>query len=116
MALERCTFWDDLATEHRAWLSSFHPQYLGNWEKALNGSYEAGLCEAAVRRMLQNHSISVEHQYLPITYMSIYPPTPFGVAPVGLVPVGTGLPVGLPMSSALPPGAMIVPGPITAPY
>jgi hypothetical protein len=60
MGLERCTFWDDLATEHRDWLSSFHPQYLRNWEKVLNAEYEAGLCEAAVRRLLQNHSISVE--------------------------------------------------------
>lgn len=60
MSLERCKFWDDLATEHRAWLSPFDPQYLRNWEKLLNADYEAGLCEAAVRRLLQLHSISVE--------------------------------------------------------
>jgi hypothetical protein len=50
------------------------------------------------------------NQYLPITYMSIYPPTPLGVAPVT-----TGIPVTMPMSPALPPGAIIVPGPINAP-
>jgi hypothetical protein len=48
------------------------------------------------------------NEYLPISYMSIYPPTPFGVAPVGVVAVTPGLP-------ALPPGATFVPGPITAP-
>jgi hypothetical protein len=54
------------------------------------------------------------NEYLPITYMSIYPPTQV-VAPVGIVSVTPGLPVTLPMSSALPPGATLVPGPITAP-
>jgi hypothetical protein len=48
------------------------------------------------------------NEYLPISYMSIYPPTPGGVAPVGVVPVAAGMP-------ALPPGATFVPGPITAP-
>jgi hypothetical protein len=51
------------------------------------------------------------NQYLPITYMSIYPPTPAGFAPV--MP---GQPVMPPMSPALPPGATLVPGPISAPY
>ncbi len=49
------------------------------------------------------------NEYLPITYMSTYPPTPLGVAPVGVVPVAP------PMSPALPAGAAFVPGPITAP-
>ena len=48
------------------------------------------------------------NEYLPISYMSIYPPTPVGIAPVGMVPVTPGLP-------ALPSGASFVPGPITAP-
>jgi hypothetical protein len=49
------------------------------------------------------------NEYLPISEMSIYPPTPDGVAPVGMVPVAPGMP-------ALPPGATFVPGPVTAPY
>ena len=52
------------------------------------------------------------NEYLPITYMSIYPPTPVGVAPVGMIPVAPGMPVNSP---ALPSGATFVPGPITAP-
>ena len=48
------------------------------------------------------------NEYLPVAYMSIYPPTPVGYAPVGMVPVTPGLP-------ALPSGATFVPGPITAP-
>jgi hypothetical protein len=48
------------------------------------------------------------NEYLPISYMSIYPPTPVGVAPVGVVAVVPGMP-------ALPSGATFVPGPITAP-
>ena len=47
------------------------------------------------------------NEYLPITYMSMYPPTA-GVAPVSVVQVAPGMP-------ALPPGASFVPGPITAP-
>jgi hypothetical protein len=50
------------------------------------------------------------NEYLPITYLSAYPPTPVAV-PVG-IPVTS---VALPMSSALPPGATLIPGPITAP-
>lgn len=48
-------------------------------------------------------------QYLPITYMSMYPPTPAGAAPVSMLPAPA------PMLPALPPGAAFVPGPITAP-
>jgi hypothetical protein len=52
------------------------------------------------------------NEYLPTTYMSIYPPT-VAVAPVAVIPT-TSLPVvALP---ALPPGATIVPGPIPSPY
>jgi hypothetical protein len=51
-------------------------------------------------------------EYLPITYMSMYPPTvypPTGVvAPVTVAPIAPGVP-------ALPPGASYVPGPIAAP-
>ncbi len=48
------------------------------------------------------------NEYLPISYMSAYPPTPVGVAPIGVIPVTPGLP-------ALPPGTTFVPGPIMAP-
>ncbi len=48
-------------------------------------------------------------EYLPITYMSIYPPT------AGIAPPMTGVPMAMPASPALPPGATFVPGPITAP-
>ena len=47
-------------------------------------------------------------EYLPISYMSMYPPTPMGVAPANVIPATPG-------SLALPPGASLVPGPITAP-
>ena len=59
-SLQPCQFWDDLAAEHRNWFSAFHPQYLCNWEKLLKSDYEAGLCEAAVRRLLQKHQIATE--------------------------------------------------------
>jgi hypothetical protein len=49
------------------------------------------------------------NEYLPITYLSIYPPTP-----IAAVPVTTSLPVAV--SPTLPPGAVLVPGPITSPY
>jgi hypothetical protein len=47
------------------------------------------------------------NEYLPISYMSIYPPT-MAVAPVTVAPIVPGVPV-------LPPGASYVPGPIMAP-
>jgi hypothetical protein len=47
------------------------------------------------------------NEYLPISYMSVYPPTQ-GLAPVGMVQAAPGMP-------SLPPGASFVPGPITAP-
>jgi hypothetical protein len=46
------------------------------------------------------------NEYLPISYMSIYPPTAGGVAPVNMVQAAPGMP-------ALPSGASFVPGPIT---
>jgi hypothetical protein len=50
----------ELSDEHRQWLSSFDPRYLKNWEKMLEADDEAALTEAAVRRMLQRHSVAVE--------------------------------------------------------
>src|SRR5436190_1573249 len=44
------------------------------------------------------------NQYLPITYMAVYPPT-VALAPVGIVPVSPGLPVAVPTMPALPTGA-----------
>jgi hypothetical protein len=58
--LQPSPYWDDLEAEHRIWLSAFDSQYLRNWEKMRNGNREAGLCEAGVRRLLQEHSITVE--------------------------------------------------------
>jgi hypothetical protein len=52
--------WQQLADDHRRWLSTFHPQYLSNWEKMLNADSEAALCEAGVRRRLELSGINVE--------------------------------------------------------
>jgi hypothetical protein len=49
------------------------------------------------------------NEYLPITYMSIYPPTQMS-APVAVVPSAP-----VTMTPGLPSGATLVPGPITAP-
>lgn len=46
-------FYDDLAAEHRNWLSPFQPQYLANWEEVLNQDQESALAEAGVRRLLR---------------------------------------------------------------
>ena len=51
---------NELESEHRRWLSSFHDQYLRNFEKVRNGNYEAAMTEAAVRRLLERHRVSVE--------------------------------------------------------
>lgn len=59
-ALQPCPAWTELETEHRQWLSAFDSQYLRNWEKLLNADYEAALCEAAVRRLLQSHGVTVQ--------------------------------------------------------
>jgi hypothetical protein len=56
-------FWDELEAEHRSWLSAYHGQYLRKWDQLRannNEGYEAALCEAATRRLLQRHTIKVE--------------------------------------------------------
>jgi hypothetical protein len=58
-SLECWPAWAELETEHRHWLSAFDPQYLRSWGKVRNGDYEAALCEAAVRRLLQGHGVTV---------------------------------------------------------
>ncbi len=54
------SFWDQLADEHRTWLSAFDHQYLRNWERLLNNDDEAAMAEAQVRRILQGYEIVVE--------------------------------------------------------
>lgn len=49
-----------LADEHRQWLSAFDPQHLANWEKMLKADDEAAMTEAGIRRMLQRHGVTVE--------------------------------------------------------
>jgi hypothetical protein len=49
----------NLVAEHRRWLSAFNSQYLCNWEKLLNGDPEAAMCEAAVRRLLEENGNAV---------------------------------------------------------
>lgn len=53
-------FFDNLAAEHRTWLSAFDPQHLANWEKVLNADQESALAEAGVRRLLQRYGTRVE--------------------------------------------------------
>lgn len=53
------SFFGSLVAEHRAWLSAFDPQYLGNWEKLLKDDEEAALTEAGVRRLLQQRNVNV---------------------------------------------------------
>lgn len=50
----------NLADEHRQWLSSFPEQHLANWERLFNTDEEAALTEAAVRRLLERNGVSVE--------------------------------------------------------
>ena len=50
----------DLAEEHSRWLSAFDPQYLRNWEKLLKADSEAAMCEAAVRRLLEENGNDVK--------------------------------------------------------
>ncbi len=52
-------YWDELADEHRKWLSAFDPQYTRNWEKLLNADDEAAMAEARVRHILQGYGIVV---------------------------------------------------------
>ena len=49
-----------LGDEHRRWLSSFDTQYLANWDRLFNSDDESAMTEAARRRMLQSHSVTVE--------------------------------------------------------
>ena len=49
-----------LEAEHRNWLSAFDAGYLRNWESLLNDREEAAFAEAGVRRLLQEHCITVE--------------------------------------------------------
>ena len=53
-------FLDQLADEHRNWLSPFDLQYLRNWERLLNADDEAAMVEARVRGILQGYGIVVE--------------------------------------------------------
>jgi len=59
-SLESCPTWAELEVEHRQWLSAFDRPYLQKWEDLRNDNYEAALCEAAVRRLLQAHGSTVE--------------------------------------------------------
>ncbi len=52
-------FRNTLANEHRRWFNGFDQQYVANWEKLLNADAEAAMCEAGVRRLLQQHSVEV---------------------------------------------------------
>lgn len=52
--------WDQLANEHRRWLSAFEVQYLRNWEKLPKTDDEAAKAEARMRSILQDHRIVVE--------------------------------------------------------
>jgi len=58
--LDPCEDWDRLEAEHLDWLSAFDPQHRRDWQKPLNGDREAALCEAAVRRLLQEKQITVQ--------------------------------------------------------
>ena len=50
----------NLVEEHRQWLAGFTAQHLKNWEKLLNANAEAAMCEAEVRRLLQENGNTVE--------------------------------------------------------
>jgi hypothetical protein len=49
-----------LADEHRDWLSGFDARHLTNWDKLLSADNEAALAEADVRRRLQDNNVDVE--------------------------------------------------------
>jgi len=53
-------YWTALADEHRQWLSRFNSQYRKNWERMLNADIEAALCEASVRRRLEDCGVTVD--------------------------------------------------------
>ncbi len=52
--------WDALVEEHRGWLAGFHPQHGRFWEQSLLDDFEAALCEAAVRRLIERDGCVVE--------------------------------------------------------
>lgn len=52
-------FLNELEAEHRKWLSLFDPQHLRDWEIDHANNYESAMAEAAVRRLLQQHNVSV---------------------------------------------------------
>lgn len=54
------TYFQELANEHRDWLTSFDSRHLANWDRLLNGNVEAACCEAAVRRLLASFGVYVE--------------------------------------------------------
>lgn len=49
-----------LVDEHRQWLSTFHPQYLANWDRLFNDDDESAMTEAVVRRILEHYGVTVE--------------------------------------------------------
>lgn len=49
-----------LLGEHRSWLNRFNPQFGKNWEKLRWHDPEAAMCEAAVRRLLEQNGNNVE--------------------------------------------------------
>lgn len=49
----------NLVQEHRSWLDAFATQHVRNWEKLLEAGSEAAMCEAAVRRLLQENGNKV---------------------------------------------------------
>jgi hypothetical protein len=57
--LNQSEFLDDLADEHRVWLSRFDSRYLKKWEQLRRNNFEAAMTEAAVRWLLEEHGIRV---------------------------------------------------------
>ena len=58
--MEPSDFLDNLKAEHSEWLVLFNDQYLRNWENLLSSDNEAAMTEAYVRRILQQHGVTVE--------------------------------------------------------
>ena len=50
----------NLVREHRTWLDRFHRQFGQNWENLYQSELEAAMCEAAVRRLLEQNGNNVE--------------------------------------------------------
>jgi hypothetical protein len=50
----------ELADEHRIWLSTFDSRHLANWERLLHSDIEAAMCEAGVRRRLRKCAVGLE--------------------------------------------------------